>query len=106
LVQGPRLAEFQVAAQISQSPVEVGQERRVVGGVLESLARHAPQEQHRVALAFLQHVGIEVLEKPVGPGVPGPSKVVGEFLETTQTRGDVRMHAELMDLFHGRIIPP
>ena len=94
-----------VAAQIFQRAVEVGEKGRVGGRVLEPLPGHAPQQQHGVARAFLQHLRVEVLEQLVGPGVPGPAQIVGKFLQPAQPGGDMRIHAELMDLSHGRIIP-
>ena len=90
----------QVAAQIVQRSIQVGEERRVSGRLLQPLPRDPAQQRHRVARVFLQHLRVQVLEHLERPAIPRPPEVVGQFLQPAQTRGDLGMDAECMNLAH------
>ena len=89
-----------VAAQIVERPVQMGEERRILGRPLQSFSRDAAQQQNGVVSAFLEQLRIEMLEHPEGARIPGPAQVERQLDQPTQAWGDIWMDAELMDLSH------
>ena len=80
-----------------QHAVEVAQEHRVVGRIREQLLVDAPQEGLGVVADRVPQPGAEAREQRAGRPVPAVPKVVGQFVEAGQARGDLRIDFELID---------
>ena len=77
-----------ILVEIAADPVQMGEERLVLGGFLQPLLGDGGEHQDRIVVGLFPEIAIEAAEQADRLVVPRPAEVVGEILQGPQRLGE------------------